>query len=252
MESGIGIAAGSGAGAGDCRNYGFPQAARGVVTRRKPASLIGVKSVCVYCGASPGRNPVFLREARELGAALARRGLDVVFGGGRVGLMGAVADAALGAGVSVTGVIPGHLMALEVGHEGVTRLIAVDSMHERKALMTRLSDACVVLPGGFGTLDEMFEILSWNQLELVEKPCGLLNVCGYFDGLLHFLDAMVEERFLLPEHRGLLLVDDDRERLLDALESYVPVRVPGWVTRKVQADPAGSPDAEPEAAAERR
>ncbi|HUF62164.1 MAG TPA: TIGR00730 family Rossman fold protein [Verrucomicrobiales bacterium] len=217
-----------------------------------PLVLSAVKSVCVYCGASPGRNPAFLREATELGATLARRGLEVVFGGGRVGLMGAVADAALRGGAPVTGVIPGHLMELEVGHEGVTRLIAVDSMHERKALMTRLSDACVVLPGGFGTLDEMFEILSWNQLEVAEKPCGLLNVCGYFDELLRFLDRMVEERFLLPEHRALLLVDDDRSRLLDALEAYTPVRVPGWVTRKIHADPAVWPDAESEAAGERK
>jgi uncharacterized protein (TIGR00730 family) len=127
-------------------------------------------------------------------------------------------------------------MELEVGHRGVTRLISVDSMHERKAQMTRLSDACMVLPGGFGTLDEMFEILSWAQLELVEKPCGLLNVRGYFDDLLRFLDRMVEERFLLPEHRGLLLVNEDPEGLLEALEAYEPVRVPGWVTRKIEAD----------------
>ncbi len=179
--------------------------------------------VCVFCGSNAGAKPSYAQGALELGTLLARAGLGLVFGGGRVGLMGKVADAALAAGGEVIGVIPQALVAKELAHRGVTDLRVVGSMHERKALMAELSDAFIALPGGYGTLDEFCEILTWVQLGLQRKPCGVLNVEGYYDELLRFLDHAVEEQFIHPAHREMLIADGDPSRLLARLlAAHVP------------------------------
>jgi uncharacterized protein (TIGR00730 family) len=188
-----------------------------------------VKTICVYCGANPGRSAAYADAARGVAAALATAGIRVVYGGGSVGLMGILADAVLAAGGTVTGVIPRHLYRKEVAHENLTELHVVDSMHERKALMAELSDAFIALPGGLGTIEELFEILTWTQLGLHAKPCGLLNVDGYYDRLSDFLDHAVEERFITPQHRGMLLVDDDIERLLARFETWIAPSLPKWI-----------------------
>lgn len=173
--------------------------------------------VCVFCGSNAGARPSYAQAALELGTLLAREDLGLVFGGGRVGLMGKLADAALAAGGEVVGVIPQALVARELAHRRVTDLRVVASMHERKALMAELSDAFIALPGGYGTLDEFCEILTWVQLGLQRKPCGVLNVEGYYDWLLRFFDHAVEERFIHPAHREMLIVDDDPSKLLARL-----------------------------------
>lgn len=172
--------------------------------------------------------------AVELGGALAARGIELVYGGGCVGLMGVLADAALAGGGRVIGVIPHTLMAREVGHRGLTDLHVVDSMHERKAMMAELSDGFIALPGGFGTLEEMFEILTWAQLGLHTHPCGVLNVEGYFDSLLAFLDHSVSEAFVREAHRSMLLVDDSPHRLLDRFAAYRAPTVEKWLQRSAQ------------------
>ena len=187
--------------------------------------------ICVFCGSSPGARPAYQDAARQLGELLARRGLGLVYGGGNVGLMGVVADAALAAGGEVDGVIPDHLQQRELGHEGVSRLHIVGSMHERKALMADLADGFIALPGGIGTLEELAEIFTWSQLGLHEKPLGLLDVDGYYRRLVGFLDHAVDEEFLHPEHRALLLSDDEPEPLLDALSAWRPVPVDKWLDR---------------------
>jgi uncharacterized protein (TIGR00730 family) len=191
-----------------------------------------VKRVCVFAGSSPGGRPDFRHAAEGLGRALARRGMGVVFGGGRVGLMGALADAALEAGGEVVGVIPSALDARELSHYGITRLHVVASMHERKALMADLADGFVALPGGWGTLDELFEILTWGQLGFHSKPCGLLNVEAYFDRLLAFMQHAVDERFVRAENAALLAVQTDPDALLDAMAAYVPSPVEKWLDRE--------------------
>jgi uncharacterized protein (TIGR00730 family) len=188
-------------------------------------------SVCVFCGSNSGANSLYLHAARSVGEALARRGITVVFGGGRVGMMGALADSALAAGGRVVGVIPRSLVAREVGHNGVTELVVVDTMHQRKALMGDLSEGFLALPGGFGTLEELFEVITWSQLGIHAKPCGLLNVAGYFDSLLGFLDHAVAEQFLKPEHRELLIIEEDPEALLDRMESFHPPVLEKWLDR---------------------
>ena len=170
-----------------------------------------VRRVAVYCGSSDGNDAVFAAEARALGAALARAGLGLVYGGARVGLMGAVADAALAGGAEVIGVLPEILAGSEVAHTGLTRLEEVPTMHARKARMVKLADAFVILPGGYGTLDELMEIVTWAQLKIHAKPCVLVNTAGYWDGLLGFLDAAVEAGFLKPQNRALLEVAADAE-----------------------------------------
>ena len=190
-----------------------------------------MQRVCVFCGSSPGRQASYLSAARALGALLARRGLGLVYGGASIGLMGAVADAALAAGGEVIGVIPAALEAKEIAHESLTRLEVVGSMHERKARMSELADAFVALPGGIGTLEELSEILTWAQLGLHQKPCGLLDVGAYWRPLVAFFDHAVQERFLRPQHRALLIVEDDPVALLDALAAYVPAAVEKWIDR---------------------
>jgi uncharacterized protein (TIGR00730 family) len=176
-----------------------------------------VERICVFCGSNRGSRPAYAEAARRMGTELARRRLGLVYGGGRVGLMGILADAALAAGGEVTGVIPEALLAWEVAHASLTDLQVVASMHERKARMADLSDAFVALPGGFGTLEEFCEVLTWSQLGLHRKLCGLVNVDGYYDPLLALLDHAVTERFVRPEHRALVLEASEPERLLDLL-----------------------------------
>ncbi|MFD2080856.1 hypothetical protein SAMN05421678_109218 [Actinopolymorpha cephalotaxi] len=175
--------------------------------------------VCVFCGSSPGRTEIYRRAAADLAVLLAHKGIGLVYGGGNVGLMGIAADAALAAGGEVIGVIPGHLVAREVSHEGLSRLEIVDTMHERKARMADLSDAFVALPGAAGTLDELFEIWTWSQLGLHDKPIGLLDVAGYYQPMLAFLDHMVAEEFLRPAYRDALVVETDPRVLVDRLSN---------------------------------
>lgn len=176
-----------------------------------------MKSVCVFCGASPGGSPEYLAAARATGQSLARRGLTLVYGGASRGLMGAVADTVLELGGQVVGIMPRPLARDEIVHTGLTELVLVDSMYERKRLMFERADAFLTLPGGFGTLDELAEVLTMSQLGMHARPCGLLDVRGFFDPLMAYFDRAVAERFLRPEHRDLVIVGNDPDRLLDAL-----------------------------------
>ncbi len=184
--------------------------------------------ICVFTGSRVGAGDEYASAARALGALLAARGHTLVFGGAQVGMMRVLADAVLAHGGEAIGVIPDHLTAQEVAHPGLTELRVVDSMHERKQVMSELSDGVIALPGGFGTLDELFETLTWAQLGLHRKPCGLLNVAGYFDGLLAFLDHVVERDFLVPKYRDLLLAETDAAALLDRMHGYAPPVVETW------------------------
>ncbi len=188
-----------------------------------------MRRVCVFCGSSHGTRPAYREAAERTAVVLARRGLGVVYGGGNVGLMGVLADAALAAGGEVIGVIPAALVAKELAHRGLTDLRVVDSMHERKALMAELSDGFIALPGGYGTLEELCEVLTWSQLGLHGKPCGLLNTAGYFHPLLELLDRATEEDFLRPEHRALLLVEEDPQRLVDLFERFRAPVLDKWI-----------------------
>lgn len=190
-----------------------------------------MKSVCVYCGSSVGHRQEYAQAARTVGQLLATRGLRTVYGAGNIGLMGVLADAALEAGGEVIGVIPEALVARELAHNGVTDLRIVSSMHERKALMADLSDAFLALPGGFGTFEELCEMLTWLQLGIHQKPCGLLNVAGYYDPLIAMFDRAVDERFLRPQHRKLLSIENDPVSLLDRLQHTQPPEVHKWLDR---------------------
>lgn len=176
-----------------------------------------MQRVCVYCGSNPGRGEEYRALARAMGAAIAARGLGLVYGGASVGLMGELADAALAGGAEVTGVIPGVVSEREIAHSGLTELVPVTSMHERKTLMAERADAFVAMPGGLGTLEELFEILTWAQLGIHDKPVGLLNGLGYYDRLIAFLDHCLAEELVRPQHRALLKVARDPETLLDQL-----------------------------------
>jgi uncharacterized protein (TIGR00730 family) len=188
-----------------------------------------MRRICVFCGSSDGDRGRYLELARGMGRALAERGLELVYGGGRLGLMGALADAALDAGARVTGVIPRALVARERAHERATELHEVGSMHERKALMAELSDGFAALPGGMGTLEELAEALTWAQLGLHGKPCGVVDADGFFGPLIAFLDRSTAEGFIRPEHRAMLLVAETPEELLDAFATYRPPEVPKWI-----------------------
>jgi uncharacterized protein (TIGR00730 family) len=190
-----------------------------------------VRRVCVFSGSSPGADIAYRAAACDLGHALAERGIELVYGGAHVGLMGALADAALESGGRVTGVIPQSLVDREIAHPGLSDLRIVGSMHERKAQMAELADAFVALPGGVGTLEELFEVYTWNQLGLHAKPLGLFNVRGYFDGLARFLDHAVEERFVTRAHRAMLLVGEDLAGLLDGLAGWDAPAQPKWIDR---------------------
>ena len=188
-----------------------------------------MEHICVFCGSSSGDLPQFAEVARSLGATLVRRGYGLVYGGARVGLMGAVAEAVLEQGGEAIGVIPGELAAKEIAHDGLTELIVVGSMHERKAVMAERADGFIAMPGGMGTLEEIFEVLTWAQLGIHAKPCGLLDVGGYFDPLLRFLDDAVSHRFLRSDHRAMLLVASEPNEMLDAFEGYRPIEVKKWL-----------------------
>ena len=185
--------------------------------------------ICVFAGSNPGTSATYRAAADELGRTLARRRIGLVYGGARVGLMGALADAALGSGGEVIGVIPEALVAREIAHAGLSELRLVGSMHERKALMNELADGFIALPGGWGTLEEWFEVLTWSQLGLHRKPCGLLNAAGYFDGLLRFIDHMIQQGFVRPEFRSAIVQAGAPEALLDSFETYQPPHIPKWI-----------------------
>jgi uncharacterized protein (TIGR00730 family) len=188
-----------------------------------------VKSVCVFCGSHPGDDPAYEGAARALGETLAAMGIELVYGGGHVGLMGAIADAALAAGGEVTGVMPRALVDREIAHTGLTRLHVVGSMHERKAMMSELSEGFVALPGGSGTLEEFFEVLTWAQLGEHGKPCGLLNVAGYYDPLLAVFDHMVDQGFLHEKYRAMVLVETEPTAMLAMFEEYRPPKTAKWI-----------------------
>ena len=190
-----------------------------------------MKAVCVYCGSSSGILPLYAQAARQLAAELVSGNMSLVYGGGNVGLMGIIADEVLRLGGEVTGVIPQALMDKEVGHRGLTGLHIVKNMHERKALMAELSDGFIAMPGGMGTLEELFEVLTWSQLGFHEKPTGLLNVNGFYQGLLSFLNHTTEQGFLKPAHLDLLIADDQPQALLKKMQSYQPVHIKKWLDR---------------------
>lgn len=190
-----------------------------------------MKRICVFCGSSRGDNPAFVDAAKDMGRSLADRGVGLVYGGGNVGLMGAVADAVLNAGGEVIGVIPEALEEKELAHRGVTELRVVRSMHERKAMMADLADGFVALPGGFGTFEEFCEILTWAQLGIHRKPAGILNVAGYYDPLLAMFDQAVESRLLSRANRDLVLCHTSPEQLLDLMAAFEPGDSEKWLDR---------------------
>ncbi len=191
-----------------------------------------MKRICVFCGSNKGTNEAYADAARRMGAVLVDRGLGLVYGGGAVGLMGIIADAVLERGGEVIGVIPDSLFAKEVGHAGLTQLHLVRTMHERKALMADYADGFIAMPGGFGTLDEFCEIVTWAQLGLHRKPCGMLNVEGYFDPFLGLVDTAIRDGFIRSEHKGLMLVEREPDALLDAFHRFHSPDLPKWIDRR--------------------
>ncbi|MBS0027991.1 TIGR00730 family Rossman fold protein [Chitinophaga sp. 22321] len=189
-----------------------------------------MKSIVVFCGSSAGESPVYMQQATMLGEALAKRGLTLVYGGANVGLMGAVADGALQAGGKVIGVLPHFLQQKELAHQGLTQLILVDTMHERKTKMNELCEGVIALPGGFGTMEELFEMLTWGQLGLHKKPIGLLNVNGFYDNLIALSATMSSNGFLTAENRNMLLCSHDIHELLEKMEQYQPPAKSKWIT----------------------
>ncbi len=196
-----------------------------------------MKRLCVFCGSSPGANPKYMKVARKLGYLLAGKRIGLVFGGGRVGIMGEIAKAVLNEGGEVIGVIPKKLADKKVAFTEIPDLRIVNSMHERKALMMELSDGFIAIPGGLGTIEEFFEVLTWAQLGLHRKPCGLLNVCQYYKKLIRFLDYVADQKFIEPVHRSMILIDDDPEKLLKKFEIYKPPEVDKakWALRMAES-----------------
>jgi uncharacterized protein (TIGR00730 family) len=188
-----------------------------------------MKRICVFCGSNNGKDPLFLAAAVEVGEFLADRGIELVFGGGRVGLMGKIADTVLLNGGNVIGIIPSSLAEREVAHSGLTELHVVDSMHERKALMAELSDGFIAMPGGFGTFEEFCEIITWSQLGFHTKPCGLLNVNGFYDDLINMFDKATDEKFIRPKHRELVLASANIEPLFKLMEQFEPPKLEKWI-----------------------
>ena len=191
-----------------------------------------MKRICVYCGSSPGRLPQYLDAARELGLALVERDIGLVYGGASVGIMGEIADTVMSGGGDVVGVIPQALAEKEVSHPGLTELKLVDSMHERKSVMAEMADGFIALPGGLGTIEELFEVLTWSQLGFHQKPCGLLNIEGYYDHLLHFMEHAVEQQFVKQQHRDMLLASGNAQSLLEEMAVYTPPAIDKWIGRK--------------------
>jgi uncharacterized protein (TIGR00730 family) len=192
---------------------------------------MSLSSVAVYCGSNPGTDPSYARSAAALGQTLAARGTRLVYGGGHVGLMGVVADAVIGNGGRAHGVITEALQEKELAHQGLGSLQVVPTMHERKAVMADAAEAFIMLPGGFGTFDEFFEVATWTQLGIHVKPCGILDVAGYFAPLLAMIDGAVTAGFVHPGHRDMIIVDEDPGRLLDRLAAWTPVTVSKWLDR---------------------
>jgi len=189
-----------------------------------------MNKICVFCGSSPGADPAYLQMANKLGKEIAARGFGLVYGGSNLGLMGTVAKSALVAGAKVTGVIP-KVFEGRVQHPDLTEVIITDTMHQRKAKMFELSDGFIALPGGFGTFEELLEMLTWSQIGYSSKPCGILNVNGYYDELLKFFDKSVEMRFVKQEHRDAIIVDTDPKKILDKFERYKPMKIDKWIDR---------------------
>ncbi|TBR39231.1 MULTISPECIES: TIGR00730 family Rossman fold protein [Dyella] len=192
-----------------------------------------VTALCVYCGSSSGRHPEYVEQARAFGTEMARRGITLVYGGGKVGLMGTVADAVLEAGGKVVGVIPRQLVEREVAHPGLTEMHVVETMHQRKTRMFELSDAFVALPGGFGTMDEMFEMLTWAQLGLHQYPCAFFDSRGYYRQLRTMMDHMVQESFVRAEQRDAIWFGDDMAALFDWMSTYTSTYIPKWIDSSV-------------------
>ncbi|HPE55693.1 MAG TPA: TIGR00730 family Rossman fold protein [Bacteroidales bacterium] len=188
-----------------------------------------MEKICVFCGSSAGKNPVYKNAAISLGIALVKKEIGLVYGGGNVGLMGIMADAVLEKDGICIGVIPQSIADLEIAHQGLTELHVVDSMGERKTLMAELSDGFIAMPGGFGTLDELAEVLTYNQLRIFDKPVGLLNTNGYFNGLLQFFDHCVDERFVREEHRQNIMVSSDPVELIGMMQAYEPIHIGKWI-----------------------
>ncbi len=194
-----------------------------------PSKMFLMKSVCIFCGSSTGIRESYSDNARLLGKILTENNITLVYGGGNVGLMGIIADAVIEAGGKTIGVMPKSIAELEIAHDNLTELYLVDTMAERKEMMAKLSDAFIAMPGGFGTLDELSEILTYNQLRICDKPLGLLNVDGYFDSLLNFFDHAVNERFVREEHRKNVIVSDTPAKLINMLGEYEPVQIGKWI-----------------------
>jgi uncharacterized protein (TIGR00730 family) len=190
-----------------------------------------MKSVCIFCGSSVGRQPEYIHGARRIGKLIATKKMTLVYGGGNIGLMREVADSALSAGGKVIGVMPRSIVEKEIAHQNITKLHIVGSMHERKALMAEISDGFIALPGGFGTIDELFEIMTWNQLEIISKPTGLLNINGFFDQLINYISHAVSEKFVRKEHQENLIVDVDETRLMSRMADFRPVAAEKWIDR---------------------
>ena len=188
-----------------------------------------MKKIAIYCGSSAGPDAAYRSQAEKLGTYLAKNNLHIIFGGGKVGMMGILADAALEAGGKVTGVIPGFLHVKEVAHAGLSELITVETMHQRKSLIEQMCDAAIALPGGFGTLDELFEMLTWGQLGLHDKPVGILNINGFFDPILAAMDRMVEDGFLKDVNRDMVLVSQQVEELLEHMRAYRAPKIRKWI-----------------------
>ena len=190
-----------------------------------------MNKICVYCGSSPGKRPAYLESARMLAKELVKRDIGLVYGGASVGIMGTIADTVLSLGGEVIGIIPQSLVDKEVSHKGLTELLIVESMHQRKAKMAEISDGFIALPGGLGTLEELFEVLTWSQLGFHTKPCALLNVERYFDNLALFMDHAVDEQFVKNIHRDMLLIESEPDKLLHAMSMYNPPVVDKWIER---------------------
>ena len=191
-----------------------------------------MKRICVFCGSNSGSDPIYAKTAETVGAFLAKNNIELVYGGGRVGLMGAIADTVLAGGGTVIGVIPESLAIKEVAHQNTTELHIVDSMHERKALMAEFADGFIALPGGFGTFEEFCEIVTWAQLGIHRKPCALLNVGGFYDNLIAMFDFSASQNFMRAEHRELVLIENDIEKLYELMVNYRPPFIEKWLDKK--------------------
>ncbi len=189
-----------------------------------------IKSICVNCGSNPGAKPEYMKTAKELGKYLAENEIDLIYGGADVGLMGAVANTVMENGGKAVGVIP-ESFAHKVAHNNLTELHIVATMHERKSMMFDLSDGVIALPGGMGTIEEIFEVMTWAQLGFHKKPCGLINICGYYDSILNFLDNAVDQQFVRQEHRDMLLVDENPESLIEKFKTYEAPVIEKWIKR---------------------